>query len=402
LENFKYKAIDKNGKQVKGLMPANSEAELHKKLADKEMRLLSVKSTVKTVVVKRMKSDKLSEFARNLGQLIEAGITLVRALTIVCEDETLKEKDRKSYQEILRLVRGGMTLSDALQTKGDTFPPLFINMIKSSEASGQLGGTLMQMADYYAKDHRLRQKIKSSMTYPKILAVLIVIVVAVIMGFVIPQFDSLFSQMDELPMATSMLLALSDFIAHKWYILIFGAFVLYVFIRILKTIPVVRLAWDRMLLKMPTIGKLEQIIFTARFARTLASLYSAGIPIVNCLTIAKSTIGNAYIESQFDRAISRIRSGENLSDVIRDIDGFTSKLSSSIMVGEETGALDQMLNSMSEQMEYDSEIAIEKLVSYIEPVMIVIMAVVVGFIMIAVIKPIYGSYQTIADSSNSY
>jgi type IV pilus assembly protein PilC len=150
---------------------------------------------------------------------------------------------------------------------------------------------------------------------------------------------------------------------------------------------------------MPVAGKLLQVIYTARFARTLSSLYSAGISILNCLLIARSTIGNSYIESQFDGVIAEIRSGGNLSEAIEKVDGFTKKLSSSIMVGEETGALDTMLVSIADQMEYDSEMALAKLVSYLEPVMIVIMGVVVGFIMISVIQPIYGSYASI---SNSY
>jgi type IV pilus assembly protein PilC len=145
-------------------------------------------------------------------------------------------------------------------------------------------------------------------------------------------------------------------------------------------------------------GKLLQIIYTARFARTLSSLYSAGISIINCLTIAKNTIGNVYIESQFDSVIAEIRAGGNLSEAIDKVDGFTKKLSSSIMVGEETGALDTMLTSIADQMEYESEMALSKLVSYLEPVMIVVMAVIVGFIMISVIQPIYGSYQTISTS----
>ena len=151
-------------------------------------------------------------------------------------------------------------------------------------------------------------------------------------------------------------------------------------------------------LRLPIIGRLRRIIYTARFARTLSSLYTAGISIMNCLQIAKTTIGNAYIESQFDQVIADVRAGNNLSQAIEKVDGFTKKLSSSIMVGEETGALDTMLISVANQMEFDSDMALNKLVSYLEPVMIVVMAVIVGFIIIAVIQPIYGSYQSIMGS----
>ncbi|MBP5276815.1 MAG: type II secretion system F family protein [Lachnospiraceae bacterium] len=132
---------------------------------------------------------------------------------------------------------------------------------------------------------------------------------------------------------------------------------------------------------------------------TLSSIYSSGIPISTCLKIAKTTVGNLYIESQFDEMIAKVRGGENLSDGIDSIDGFVKKLTSSVSVGEETGELDSMLVSIADQMDYDAEIATEKLVAMIEPVMIVIMAVIVGFIMIAIIQPIYGSYQSIADTA---
>ena len=161
--------------------------------------------------------------------------------------------------------------------------------------------------------------------------------------------------------------------------------------------------WDKPILtdsggfQVFSLGKLRKIVYTARFSRTLASMYSAGIPIITCLQIAKTTIGNSYIESQFDDMIAKIRSGMSLSDALGEIDGFVKKLPSSVAVGEETGALDSMMRSIADQMDYDSEIAIEQMVALIEPVMIVTMAVIVGFIMIAVITPIYSSYQSIAN-----
>ena len=256
----------------------------------------------------------------------------------------------------------------------------------------------LQMSVHYEKEYRLNQKVKSSMTYPKILCVLIVVVVAIIMGYVIPQFKDLFSQMDSLPASTTILLAISNFVKHKWYVLIIAAVVIYIFSRVLMAIPAVRYAKDKLELKLPVIGKLRKVIYTARFARTLSSLYSAGISIINCLQIARNTIGNSYIERQFDRVIADVRAGMNLSESIDKVDGFTKKLSSSVAVGEETGALDTMLVSIANQMEYDSEVAMNKLVSYLEPAMIVVMAAVVGFVIISVIQPIYGSYATIANS----
>jgi type IV pilus assembly protein PilC len=255
------------------------------------------------------------------------------------------------------------------------------------------------MAAHYDKDYKLNQKVKSSMTYPKILLVLIVLVVAIIMGYVIPQFKDLFAQMDSLPVSTTILLGISNFVKNRWYIIIVVAVIVYVSLKLIFSIPAFKYYKDKVALKLPVFGKLFKIIYTARFARTLSSLYSAGISIINCLQIARNTIGNAYIEQQFDKVIADVKGGENLSTAIDNVDGFTKKLSSTVMVGEETGSLESMLVSCADQMEYDSELALNKLVSYIEPAMIVIMAVVVGFVIISVIQPIYGSYATI---SNSY
>ena len=271
-------------------------------------------------------------------------------------------------------------------------------MIKSAEQSGNMDKIALQMAEHYSKEYRLSQKVKSSMTYPKILGVLIVLVVAIIMGYVIPQFDSLFSQMDSLPVTTTVLLNISNFVKKKWYVLVLAAIILFIIFKLVFSIPAVRYAKDKMEISLPIIGKLRRVIYTARFARTMSSLYSAGISIINCLIIAKNTIGNSYIEKQFEQVIAEVRAGENLSTALDHVDGFTKKLSSSVMVGEETGALDSMLVSIANQMEYDSEVALNKLVSLLEPAMIVFMAVIVGFIIISVIQPIYGSYETISGS----
>lgn len=396
MEYYKYKAKDENGKNVSGTIQAMDEFDLQAKLKQENKYLISYKIELNQVNIKRLKSNVLSEFARNISELLGAGVTLVRALKIMSEDESIQPKQRELYGAIMKQIRAGIALSDAMQDQGDAFPPLMINMFRSAESAGNLDKIAMQMATYYDKDYRLTQKVKSSMTYPKILSVLIVVVVAIIMGYVIPQFESLFATMDSLPVTTTILLAISNFVKERWYILIFAAFVIYLIYRVLMSIKQFRFFIDKMELKLPKIGRLRKVIYTARFARTLSSLYSAGIPITSCLQIAKSTIGNSYIESQFDKLIHDIRNGDTLSEAIDRVDGFTKKLSSTIMVAEETGAMDNMLRSVADQMEYDSEMALNSLVAYLEPVMIVIMAVIVGFIMIAVIQPIYGSYEQIA------
>ena len=400
MANYRYKAQDNEGKILNGQASAANENELHEKLKADGLMLLDAKELVSAKRhLKRLKFDRLSDFSRNLSKLLGAGVTLVRALKIISDDESIPLKEREIYADVLRQVRTGMPLSDALEEEGDTFPPLFINMIRSAESTGNLDATAANMAEYYSKEYKINQKISSTMTYPKILSVLIVLVVIVIMGFVLPQFEDLFAQMGTLPITTRILMAISNFVAHRWYVLIFGAILLFMAYKILFSIPAIKYRIDWLEIHLPKIGKLRKIIYTARFARTLSSLYAAGIPIITCLQIAKSTIGNTYIESQFDVMIAKVKAGETLSSGIDSIDGFVKKLTSSVGVGEETGELDSMLVSIADQMDYDSEIATEKLVAMLEPMMIVIMAVVVGFIMIAIIQPIYGSYQSIANTS---
>ena len=216
----------------------------------------------------------------------------------------------------------------------------------------------------------------------------------------LPQFSDLFSTMDSLPGVTLALMAFSNFMVTKWYLMILGVAAAVMVIRTLLRIPAVRLEMDRRKLKMPVFGPLNQVICTARFARTISSLYSSGLPIVTALQTARDTIGNAYIVSQFDDVLVQVRSGVSLSAALETVDGFQRKLCSSIAVGEETGRLDSMLDSIADSMEYDAQQASKRMMTILEPMLIVLMAFVVGFIIIAVMSPIIGSYSAIESSGN--
>ncbi|MBO4510134.1 MAG: type II secretion system F family protein [Lachnospiraceae bacterium] len=396
-----YKFIARNalGKRVTGKQQANDEIDLQARLKNDNLYLESATEETKRTSQKRIRADRIADFSRSIGQLIGAGVSLVRALRIICDDETLRQKERTLYSDVLKQVRTGVSLSEAMAMEGTAFPPMMINMYRSAEASGTLEATAKQMAEYYSKEYKLNKKIKSSMTYPKILGALMVVVLLIIMGYVVPQFEDLFAQMDSLPASTEILLAISNFVSEKWYVLIIFGVIAFILFKLLFSIPAIHYLKDKIKIKVPKIGKLMRIIYTARFARTLASLYNAGLPIISCLTIARDTIDNRYIESQFEAVIKDVQAGQNLSDALAKVDGFTKKLVSSVVVGEETGTLDEMLNSAADQLEYDSEMAIQSMVSMLEPMIIVVLAVLVGFIIISVIQPIYGSYDAIANST---
>jgi type IV pilus assembly protein PilC len=396
MPQFSYKAQNEKGKAVRGSMAAADEAELQRSLKEQNLLLLSAEEeNTGSHTVKRIRDDQLSEFSRQIGTLIGSGVSLVRALSIIAQQETLRPYERETYQQVLRHVRQGTPLSDAMDAMGGAFPDLLINMYRSAEAAGNLDKVSLRMAVHYDKQWRLGKKVKSAMTYPKILSFLIVVVVAIIMGFVLPRFQDLFSQMEKLPLATRILIGTSNFFVHDWIWLILIAALCISAWMILKRIRAIAVWLDKCKLYVPIFGKMNRVVVTARFARSLASLYSSGIPILTCLTIARRTIGNQYVESQFDDVLARVKNGESLSEALSHLDGFLKKLEFSIRVGEETGALDSMLDSIADSLEFESEMAIGQMVSYLEPAMIVIMAVIVGFVMIAVLIPIYNSYQVI-------
>lgn len=402
MKKYRYLAKTAEGKRVSGQLMANDETDLQNKLKNDDKYLESFKTVENKKSVHRLKAEELSEFSRNLSKMTASGMTLTRALKIISEDETVKPRVREVYRAVLKSVYTGNSLSEALAEQGSAFPALFINMYKSAECSGDMSKTAEQLAVYYEKEYRLRKKIQSTLLYPKILCVLIIAVLFVIMGYVIPQFKALFDQMDRLPVPTAILLSISDFVINRWYFIILCIIAIIIIIKLLSSVPGIRRWFDKLKVAFPVTGKQMKIVYTARFARTLSSLYNAGLPILSCLTIAKETIDNSYIEGQFEQVIADIKGGSSLSEAISRVDGFTSKLQGAVLVGEETGGLNSMLDSIADQLEYDSEIAIGRIVAFIEPVMIVIMALVVGFIMISVIQPIYGSYEQIVNHVGNY
>ncbi len=399
MANYRYRAQDAEGKVVTGLQNAADEQELHLRLRAKELMLLDCKEITGKKFYKAFKNKTLAEYARQIGTLLRSGVTLVKALQMLSEDEAATPYEKEVYTAITNNVMQGVPLSEAMENLGGVFPPLMINMFRSAENTGNMDATALKVADQYSKEDRLNSKVKSATIYPKILSVIIVLVVAIIFGYVLPQFDDLFQSMPVLPLPTRIMLFISDFVKNYWYAIIIFVAVVWTAWYFIKKIPAVVYVLDRAKVHLPKFGRLFKVIYTARFARTLSSLYSSGIPIINCLTIAKKTIGNAYIEAQFDQVIADTQAGEPLSVALSKVDGFIAKMISSVRVGEEAGSLESMLNSIADDMEFESERAIQQMVAMIEPVMIIVMAVIVGFIMISVIVPIYQSYSTIGAGS---
>ena len=222
---------------------------------------------------KKLKTKALSEFCRQLGTLLGAGVSLVRALSIISQEESLRPYEKMIYEDVLRLIRQGISLSDAMEQQNGAFPDLLINMIKAAQESGSMDKTAMRMAVHYEKDYKLNGKLKNAMIYPCILLVLIVLVVIFIVSFVIPQFSDLFSQMEELPLPTRVVLGVSDAFQYYWYFILAGVAVVVLVIKGIFSIPKVHIWKDKMKLRLPVFGTLYKVNYTDRFARTMRSLY---------------------------------------------------------------------------------------------------------------------------------
>lgn len=403
MPRFRYTATNEKGKTVRGLLEAPSEEALYARLRNDGLYMTDAQETRKVHAAFRpLKTAVLADFCRNLGTLLTAGVPLVRAFRIMADERNIDARQKALYEAILSELRKGVPLSDAMESCAPAFPNLLLAMIRSAEGTGSIDASFLRMGRYYDREHKVNQQVGNSLMYPIILSVMIVGVIAILMGFVVPQFMPMFEQMDSLPLPTVVLFAVSDFVSANWVLIILVAAFLVVGGRIALAQPAVRRQWDRMQLHAPVIGKLNQKICTARFARTLSNLYSSGVPIVATLIASRDAVGNRWIISQFDEVLDKVRAGNSLSESLALVDGFEQSMSSSIAVGEETGKLDELLATISETLDFEAEVATKRLVTLLEPIMIVIMGVIVAFVVVAVILPIYQSYGTIGQSSSTY
>lgn len=389
---YKYIARDMESKRVTGKLEANSRNELSAFLRSKDQFLIDCKDVTNTQQNSyKLSLKELSDFSRQLGAMIGSGVSLIRAMSILVQRES-KVKIKDIYTDMYRKLQQGQTLSMAMESEGKAFPELMINMYRTGESSGQMEKVANTMALQYEKDDHIKRKIRNAMIYPIILLCVTVFVIIIVFTWIIPSFAQVFEGM-ELPMITQLVNGLSQIMIHYWYWLLTGVLCIFGVITTLLRVEKIRYNFDKLKLKLPKIGKLLIIIYTARFARNMCSLYTSGISIINGILIIRNTIGNKYIESQFDSVVALVRNGTSLSQSIQKIDGFDPKLASSIYIGEESGRLETMLTSLADDFDYESESASQRMVTLLEPIMIIILAVIVLCVMLAVLLPIFQMYQ---------
>ncbi len=397
MPNYSYRGFDENNKKVKGQVSARTEQDAYNELKGQNIIAVDLDeiAVAKSGAMHQLKAKELAEFSRQIGTMQAAGISVIKAIQIM-RDKGANKKVLKVYEYLYESINQGNTLSQSMESCDDCFPRLMINMYKAGEVSGRLDETAVKMAKYYESENKINTKIRNAMAYPTVLAGVTVAVVLILFTYVLPVFFEMYdSSGTELNILTRALRAGSDFLIANWFILLVVTILVVILGRQFVKQPQIALAIDQKKLTLPIFGPLLSIIYTSRFARTMSSLYSSGIPMIDAVEIGARTIGNRYLEAQFKKVVEQIRSGQPLSYAMEEVKGIEAKLNASIYIGEESGRLDSMLTSISDEYEFEADAAIERLLTYLEPMMIVIMACVIGPILIAVMLPMFNMYSLI-------
>ncbi len=396
MRSFSYIAQDARNKQVKGVINAENEQEFLKKMKEKGLYVKDYKeddsSSSKSMY--KFNTKELAFCCRQLSAMLTSGLTLVKSIDILCKEQE-NEKARAIWQDIYENVQKGESFSSTLEMHAGTFPDFLISMVGAGETSGSLDIIMQRMSDHYAKENKLKNTIKGAMIYPIILLVLCIVIVIFLFTFIMPTFIDMYEDPSTMPALTKVMAAISDFIRGYWFVLIIAAIAIFFGVRYALKIPSFRLKVDRLIIKGPGFGPLVTKIYTGRFARTLSSLYSSGIPMVECLERASAILGNSYIDEKFVDVVDEVKQGEALSAAITRTEIFENMFCSVIYVGEESGALDAILEKTAEYYEDESDSAVQRLVSMVEPLLLIFMGLIIGMVVVGIYPALYGSFESI-------
>lgn len=396
MKSFSYIAQDAKKRQVKGVINAENEQELLKKLKERGLEVKDYKESDSdsSKSMYKFSTKELAFCCRQLSAMLTSGLTLVKSIDILCREQE-NEKARIIWQDIYENVQKGESFSSTLEMHSGSFPDFLISMVGAGETSGSLDVIMQRMSDHYAKENKLKNTIKSAMVYPIILLVLCVVVVIFLFTFIMPAFLDMYEDPSKMPALTKFMKAISDFLRTKGYLLIIIIIGLFFALKYALKTPSFRLKFDRMLIKGPGFGPLITKIYTGRFARTLSSLYSSGIPMVECLERASAILGNSYIDEKFVDVVDEVKQGETLSAAITRTEIFEPMFCSVIYVGEESGALDSILEKTSDYYEDESDSAIQRLVGMVQPLLIIFMGVIIGMVVMGIYPALYGAFENI-------
>ena len=394
---FNYKVVDKDGKNKKGTIEAPNRDGAEKKLKSDGYSIMSLTEQNNPfsggLIKKKVKSRDLGVFCKQFSAVIKAGVTIISALELMgdqIENPTLKRAvmDAKTYVE-----KGG-TLADALRVNSDVFPPIMINMVAAGELSGNLEVCLDRLVEHFEKDNALSSKIKGAMVYPIVVFIVMIIVVIVVMIAVIPNFTSMFEDMGtKLPLATRMMVAASNFIIQKWYILIIVVAAIVFACKTFKKSSVGEQFFSNIAIKAPVFGNLTIKSACSRFARTMSTLMASGISMIDAVEQVAKMMDNKIIRDGLMDAKTQVAKGIPLSKPLKDMEVLPPMLSAMTKIGEETGDIEEMLSKVADYYDEEVDAATNKLTAAMEPLIMVILACIVGMIVAAVYGPIMSMYD---------
>ncbi|HET6463526.1 MAG TPA: type II secretion system F family protein [Candidatus Krumholzibacteria bacterium] len=391
---YLWKGRSPSGELLSGEYQTENKDELVSYLRKRKIIITSVREKSAQLALKlpgknRVGVKDISVFTRQFATMINAGLPMVQCLSILSQ-QTEKEFFRESITKIMTDVEGGSTLGEAMGRHPRVFNSLYVNMVEAGEAGGILDVILVRLAQFLEKLDALQRKVKSALTYPAVVGVVALGATIFMLMFIIPTFAKMFTDFGgELPLPTRIVIGISDFLRHFWWALgagVTGAII--AFQRYYKT-EGGRLTCDKLMLKVPVLGTVVRKGSVARFTRTLGTLISSGVPILQGLEITARTAGNKVVENAVMATRESISQGNTISEPLKECGVFPPMVTSMIAVGEQTGALDEMLDKIASF--YDSEVdtAVDALTAIIEPVMIVVMGVVVGGMLIAMYLPMF-------------
>ena len=379
---------------------AENESELAIKLKAEKLYLINykIKEIGKDIMggAKISLSTKdLSIFCRQLSSMLGAGVSLVKALNILYM-QVEKKNMKKSIKLIYESVQKGDQFSEGLRKQHGVYPEMMISMIEAGEASGKLDHVMIKLAEQFEKDVKLKSKIKSAMTYPIVLMFLAVGVVIILVVKVIPIFLTLLEEGgSELPAPTKILVAFSNILTSYWYLILVGIGIIALLIKGYVSSDSGMHQWHKLKLNLPLIGKLNEKIIAVRFTRTLSTMLSSGMSMMQALEIVTKVVNNKIVMEQLIATKEDIRTGMSLSESLKNVSAMPPMVYSMIGIGEESGTIEEMMEKAAEYYDDEVENSIQKLVSLMEPMLIVFMGAVVGFIVISMMLPIFDLYEAI-------
>lgn len=392
MATFAYSARNWDGKVISNEMEGDSKEAVVQKLREKGFFVTQIKEKRSRAALSmfgmgKVGTKEVAIFAQMFSVMIGSGVPLVRCLSIL-----QVQMENPAFSKVIGTIRtdveGGMTFSSALGKHPQVFDHLFVNLVKAGEAGGILDKILERLAGYLEKAEDLKSKVKGAMTYPVVVVSIAILVVVALIMFVLPQFKSIFQSMNvELPFVTELLLATSDVFQAYWFIILPGMGLVPVCImHFFKTSQGQRI-WDTNILRVPAFGLMMRKVAVARFTRTLGTMISSGVPILQSLEVTAATAGNIVIKEAVDKTRASIREGESIAEPLKQSQVFPPMVVQMISVGEETGELDKMLMKIAEFYDTEVDNAVKGLTSVIEPIVIVFMGVVIGGIVLAVFMP---------------